>query len=220
MILEGSAKSLEEKVFTVLEEQILSGRLKSGEALTELSLSEKLGVSRTPVRGALHKLADEGLVELLPNRGARVIGVGERELVDIYKIRMRLEGLAAGIAAERMTDADKERLRDAVELSEFYITKNDAEHLKELDTEFHSIIYNSTGNRLLGKMLTGLHKSIKTYRKMSLSDKGRLKKSVLEHREILEAILKGDSAEADRLTTEHISLALENILGALGSESK
>lgn len=220
MILEGSAKSLEERVFTVLEEQILSGRLKSGEALTEISLSEKLGVSRTPVRGALHKLADEGLVELLPNRGARVIGVGERELVDIYKIRMRLEGLAAGIAAERMTEADRERLKDAVELSEFYITKNDAEHLKELDTEFHSIIYNSTGNRLLGKMLTGLHKSIKTYRKMSLSDKSRLKKSVLEHREILEAILKGDSAEADRLTTEHISLALENILGRLGSDGE
>ncbi len=218
MIIEGTAKSLEERVFETLEDEILSGKLKSGEALTELSLSDRLGVSRTPIRGALQRLADEGIVDMLPNRGAVVVGVTERDLVDIYKIRMRLEGLSAAIAAERMSEADKKRLADSVELSEFYMKKDDAEHLKELDTEFHSIIYAATGSRMLSKMLSNMHKSIKSYRKMSLSVGGRHEKSIEEHRDVLNAILEGNSAEADRLMSEHISAALDNILKSLNAE--
>ena len=212
MIVEGTAKSLEERVFDTLEEEILSGELKSGTALTELALSERLGVSRTPVRGALQRLADEGLVDMLPNKGAVVVGVTERDLIDIYNIRMRLEGLAARTAAERMRDEDKKRLADSVYLAEFYIRKNDFEHLKELDTEFHRIIYAATGNRMLSKMLTGMHKSIKSYRKKSLSVKGRHERSLKEHRDILQAIEIGDGEAADKLTYEHISAALDNIL--------
>lgn len=215
MIIKGTAKSLEERVYETLEEEILSGKLECGAALTELSLSERLGVSRTPVRGALQRLADEGLVDMLPNKGAVVAGVTERDLIDIYKIRMRLEGLAARTAAERMSEEDKSRLRDSVELAEFYIRKNDAEHLKELDTEFHAIIYAATGNKMLTKMLSGMHKSIKSYRKMSLSVKGRHECSVKEHRDILRAIEHGDADEADRLTNAHISAALDNILASL-----
>ncbi len=218
MIIAGTAKSLEERVFDVLEEEILSGKLKSGDSLTELSLSERLGVSRTPVRGALQRLADEGLVDMMPNRGAVVVGVSEDDLVNIYKIRMRLEGLAARSAAERMTDADKKRLADAVELSEFYIRKDDAEHLKELDTEFHGIIYGSCSNKMLTKMLAGMHKSIKTYRKLSLSVSGRHAKSLEEHRDILRAIERGDADEADRLTSNHIAAALDNIIVFLGKK--
>lgn len=212
MIVEGTAKSLEERVFDTLEEEILSGELKSGTALTELALSERLGVSRTPVRGALQRLADEGLVDMLPNKGAVVVGVTERDLIDIYNIRMRLEGLAARTAAERMSDEDKKRLSDSVDLAEFYIRKNDFEHLKELDTEFHRIIYAATGNRMLSKMLTGMHKSIKSYRKKSLSVEGRHERSLKEHRDILQAIEMGDGEAADKLTYEHISAALDNIL--------
>ncbi len=212
MIVEGTAKSLEERVFDTLEEEILSGELKSGTALTELALSERLGVSRTPVRGALQRLADEGLVDMLPNKGAVVVGVTERDLIDIYNIRMRLEGLAARTAAERMSGEDKKRLADSVDLAEFYIRKNDFEHLKELDTEFHRIIYAATGNRLLSKMLTGMHKSIKSYRKKSLSVSGRHERSLKEHRDILRAIEMGDGEAADKLTYEHISAALDNIL--------
>ena len=212
MIVEGTAKSLEERVFDTLEEEILSGELKSGAALTELALSERLGVSRTPVRGALQRLADEGLVDMLPNKGAVVVGVTERDLIDIYNIRMRLEGLAARTAAERMSDEDKKRLADSVDLAEFYIRKNDFEHLKELDTEFHRIIYAATGNRMLSKMLTGMHKSIKSYRKKSLSVEGRHERSLKEHRDILQAIEMGDGEAADKLTYEHISAALDNIL--------
>ena len=212
MIVNKNAKSLEESVYLTLEEEILSGKLKKGDSLTETSLSSRLGVSRTPLRAALHRLAEEGLIEVVPNRGAVVVGIGDEELVDIYKIRIRLEGLASAEATKRINEEDLKRLRDSVELSEFYITKQDAEHLKELDSEFHSIIYRASGNRLLSKTLTELHRNIQFYRKRSLSAGDRLEKSVMEHKEILAAIECGDSEAADRLTSAHIEAALNNLL--------
>lgn len=212
MIVDGNAKSLEESVYFTLEEEILSGKLKRGETLTEISLSRRLGVSRTPLRGALHRLAEEGLIEITPNRGATVVGVGREELIDIYKIRMRLEGLASAEAARRITPEDIEKLKESVELAEFYIKKQDAEHLKELDSQFHSIIYRASGNRLLYKTLSELHRNIHFYRKQSLAVPERLTRSIEEHKEILAAIERGDADEADRLTSEHIEAAMENLL--------
>ena len=212
MIVDNIAKSLEDSVFLRLEEEILSGALKTGETLTEQSLCKRLGASRTPIRAALHRLAEDGLVEITPNRGAVVSGISGEDLVDIYKIRMRLEGLASGEAAKRISEEEKRRLTDSVELSEFYIRKRDVEHLKELDTEFHNVIYKASGNRLLCKTLSDLHRKIKRYRKLSLSVDERLEVSVKEHREILDAILAGSSEEADRLTALHIEKALNNLL--------
>lgn len=211
MIVNKNAKSLEESVFFALEEEILSGKLRRGETLTETALSQRLGVSRTPIRGALSRLGDEGLVEIHPNRGAVVVGIGDEELKDIYKIRIRLEGLASAEAAVRISESDLDRLRHSVELSEFYIAKRDTEHLKELDSEFHSIIYEASGNRLLCKTLSELHRNIQFYRKRSLALGDRLEKSVGEHREILDAIERGDAEAADRLTSAHIEAALNNL---------
>ena len=212
MIVDRNAKSLEERVFLILEDEILSGKLKRGETLTETALSQRLGVSRTPLRGALHRLAEEGLVEMSPNRGAVVVGIGREELIDIYKIRMRLEGLASAEAAKKITDEDIKKLHDTLELADFYIAKRDAEHLKELDSEFHNIIYRASGNRLLCKILSELHRNIHFYRKRSLAVVERLEKSAAEHKEILSAIERGDRAEADRLTSMHVGAALENLL--------
>lgn len=204
--------SLEQMVYNALEEEILSGELKRGTPLTEIALSNRLGVSRTPVRGALHRLSEEGLVEITPNKGAVVVGINIGDLVDIYKIRMRLEGLASMSAAERISSSELSRLRNSVELSEFYISKNDVESLKELDTEFHKIIYAASGNRMLAKTLTELHNKIKSYRKISLTVSGRLAETVKEHKEILSAIEAGDGNLADELTLRHIERALENIV--------
>lgn len=212
MIIDSGAKSLEEQVFNSLEEEILTGKLKKGDTLGEIPLSKRLGVSRTPIRAALHRLAEEGLIEIAPNKGAVVIGVGKEELVDIYKIRMRLEGLASREAALKISEEDKKKLCDSVELSEFYIGKQDTEHLKELDSRFHNIIYKASGNRLLCKTLSELHRNIKVYRKLSLTVSDRLEKSVEEHREILNAILAGDADTADALTFRHVEAALENLL--------
>ena len=156
-------------VYSHLEEEILTGKLVSGEALGEIALAKRLGVSRTPVRGALHRLAEDGLVEINPNRGAMVVGINTDDLIDIYNIRMRLEGLASSLAAKRIAEDELKELSDSVELSEFYIKKRDTEHLKELDTAFHSIIYKASGSRMLAKTLSELHKKIKSYRKLSLS---------------------------------------------------
>ena len=212
MIIDKKIHSLEEQVYFTLEDEILSGKLKRGDTLTENALSVRLGVSRTPLRGALHRLAEEGLIDISPNKGAIVVGIGREDLIDIYKIRMRLEGLASAEAARKMSEEDKANMRESVELAEFYITKRDYEHLKELDSEFHSIIYNACGNRPLCKILSDLHRNIRIYRKRSLKVEDRLEKSILEHKEILAAIERGDADEADRLTASHIEAALQNLL--------
>jgi DNA-binding GntR family transcriptional regulator len=212
MIVDSKSPSLEEMVYAKLEEEILSGELPMGESLGEIALAKRLGVSRTPVRGALHKLSEEGLVEILPNRGATVIGINIEDLVDIYRIRERLEGLASSLAAKRITADELEKMTEAVELAGFYHEKNDIEHIKELDTVFHSIIFKASGSRFLSMTLTELHRKIKSYRKRSLSVPGRVQKSADEHREILEAIKAGDSDKADSLTSLHVRRAFENML--------
>ncbi len=216
-----NAASLETKVYDELSDAILSAKFKKGESLTENALSSMLGVSRTPVRSALHRLAEEGLVEVVPNRGAVVIGITQEDIIDIYRIRMRLEGLASAIAAEKMTAEGKKKLAETLELSEFYIKKQDTEHLKELDNAFHNLIFRATENRTLERILSDLHRNTKAYRKLSLSVPGRLQKTLEEHKGILEAILSGNAKKAEALTAEHIEHALNNMLSAcLEAEQK
>ena len=220
MILNQNSLTLEEAVYVQLEEEILSGKLLPGEQLREVALSKRLSVSRTPIRGALHRLKEEGLIELSANKGATVVGVTESDLTDAYLIRTRLDGLASAMAAERITDEDKEKLRESVELSEFYINKKDTEHQKELDTAFHALIYTATGSRMLGEILSELHKKAKLYRKISLGTQGRAERSVAEHREILEAIEARDARAAERLTQNHVQKALAGILKGLDNEKR
>ena len=215
MIVDEKSQSLEEMVYLRLEEEILSGELERGTSLGEIALAKRLGVSRTPIRGALHRLSEEGLVEISPNRGASVLGINIDDLVDIYMLRERVEGLASSLAATRITEEELARLTEAVELAEFYISKNDTEHIKELDTVFHSIIYKASGSRFLAGTLSELHRKIKAYRKRSFSVPGRVDKSENEHREILEAIKRGDAEMADRLTSLHVRRALDNMLTSL-----
>ena len=218
MIINERTRSREAEVYQKLEEEILSGVYKRGDALTEIALSERLGVSRTPVRAALQRLREEGLVEIYPNRGAVVVGVTVDDLVDTYKIRMRLEGLASSMATGRLSDEAKKELIESVELSEYYMTKGDTEHLKDLDTNFHNTIYEASGNRMLARILGELHRNIKSYRKLSLTVPGRLERTVKEHREILNAILEGNADEAERLTQLHVECAMENMILAMSEK--
>lgn len=220
MIVDGLARSLEEHVYERLEEDILTGVYKRGDPLTEFSIAQRFKISRTPVRGAIHRLAEEGLVKLSPNRGAVVTGIGRDDIIDIYKVRMRLDGLAAAMAAEKMSCEDIEKLRESVELSDFYNQRNDAEHQKELDTAFHALIYTATGSRVLCELLSELHKKAKVYRRISLGEKGRAERSASEHREILEAIERRDPRAAERLTQNHVKKALTGILNGLKREEK
>lgn len=220
MIIESKYFSLEEKVYHELEEEILTGKLKRGEALTEISLSKRLGVSRTPVRSAIRRLTEDGLIETVANRGSVVVGITEADMIDIYRVRVRLEGLASKLAAECISKEGLETLTEAVELAEFYISKKDTEKLKELDSVFHETVYKEANNRWLARTLSELHKKIRTYRKLSLTVPGRLEASVAEHRQILDAIARGDSAEADRLTSLHIEAATDSMMLAFESAKK
>ncbi len=211
MALDKSTLPLEERVYAQLEEEILTGKLKRGMQLRETALAERLYASRTPIRSALHRLAEEGLVKICANKGATVVGIEKEDIEDIYEIRIRLEGLAARLAAERMSQEEKKELTASVELSEFYITKNIEEKCGELDTEFHSMIFKASGSRMLSKILCDLHKNIKAYRKVSLSSMERAKHSVAEHREIARAISEGNCEEAERLTEMHLTAALDNL---------
>lgn len=204
------------RVYRRLESDILSGRYAVGSSLTELSLTADLGVSRTPVRAALVRLEDEGLVRLIPNKGAVVLGISPEDLADIYRIRMRLEGLAAARAAERIKEEDAAHLTETVELAEFYVARGDIARLRDLDSDFHRSVYLASGSRMLADTLSDLHRKIAAYRARALTAPTRVGESIAEHRAILEAILAHDADRADRLASEHAAHALTNILELIG----
>ena len=215
MFRENGNSSLEEKVYKTLEDQILSHNLTAGEAVTEMKLSAELGVSRTPVREALQRLDREGLIKLIPNKGAFVIGISEKDLIDIYMIRMRLEGLAARITAEKADESTVRHLRENTELTEFFISKGNVERVKDLDSDFHDIIYRACESRMLCKTLSELHRYIASYRKLSLTVEGRIEKSFEEHKQICDAIEKKYMENADRLMSRHVEHALDNLLSII-----
>lgn len=208
MIIDGESISIEEKIYRALEEDILRGRLASGEGLREMALAARFESSRTPVRSALHRLAEDGLVLLNANRGATVVGITNNDIDDIYAMRMRLEGLASRLAAERMTAEGKAELSSVVHLSEMYCKNGDDVSGSEMDSRFHKMIYEASGSRHLCKTLSELHRNIKACRASAMCDKERARRSITEHREILEAIIAGNGDEAERLTAVHISNAL------------
>jgi len=207
-----NAASLSTRVFEQLEESILSGRIKPGESLIELKLSEQLGVSRTPVREAIRMLEQKGLVQIIPNKGAVVLGISEKDLEDIYTIRMYIEGLASRLAAANITDEQILELSELVDLQEFYSLKQSTSHIKDLDSRFHEKIYEYSNNRTLQHTLSDLHHMVVRYRQLSFAAEGRAEKAIEEHRQILQALARHDQDAAEKLTVQHISNAKDNLL--------
>lgn len=199
-------------VFRNLEQDIIKGEYKQGDSLSELMLSQKYGVSRTPVREALRQLELEGLVQLVPNKGATVIGVSGKDIEDIYAVRIRIEGLAARLCAENITDDELQALEKLVDLQEFYLLKGKTEPLWQLDGEFHNTIFEGSRNRPLRSMLSSFHSYIGRARSDSMRSAERAAQSVEEHRAILKAIAAHDGDEAERSMTEHITAARNNLL--------
>lgn len=207
-------QSLRGKVFQKIREDILSGKYKDGEELREISIGEELGVSRTPVREALRQLELEGLVEIIPNKGAYVTGITQKDVMDIYKIRSMLEGLCARWATEHITDEQIEELEEIVLLSEFHLKKpsqGKAVHVSDLDGKFHKILYEASNSRILEHMLTDFHKYVQMARRMSIGTKDRAEKSIAEHRAILEAIKNKDKDLAEKLANDHIMKVMVNL---------
>lgn len=196
--------SLRGRVFNRIREDILSGKHEQNEELRENTIAQELGVSRTPVRESLRQLELEGLVTIIPNKGAYVNGISEKDIHDIYVIRSYLEGLCARWACEKLTDETLRELDEVVELTEFYIRKGNPEHIVALDNRFHELLYRASDSKWLNHMLSDFHHYVERVRQKSLSDLTRAEKSSREHRAIVEAMRKRDGAEAERLAHEHI----------------
>lgn len=207
-------QSLRGKVFQRLREDILSGVYQENDELREVSIGEELGVSRTPVREALRQLELEGLVTIVPNKGAYVKGITKKDVHDIYKIRSLLEGLCTRWATEHITDQQIEELEEIVLLSEFHLKKQGqgkAKQVSDLDGKFHKVLYEASNSRILEHVLSDFHKYVKMARTMSVGEKERAEKSIDEHRAILEAIRKKDANLAEQLANQHIMNVMENL---------
>lgn len=204
--------SLAEQVFNRLEKEILEGVYKRGELLTELRLVSDLGVSRTPIREALRRLEQEHIIEMT-GKGILVIGVTKEDYFDIMEVRSRIEGLAAAKAAKNITSWQLDELREALELQEYYVTKNDAEHIKYFDGSFHQMIYRFSASTVLADTLEPLHKKAQKYRKTSVENVSRAEHSVKEHRAIYEAIAAHDEKKAENEMLRHIENAKNHIAG-------
>ena len=213
-----SYKPLRDLVLEALREAILNGTLKPRERLMEIQLAEELGVSRTPVREALRKLELEGFIVMVPRKGAYVADLSIKDIADVFEIRIALEGLAAALAAERITDEELEAMeKHLVEKAEA-IKKNDMVKLVEVDTKFHEALYGASRNDRLITIINNLREQIQRFRTSSLAMPGRMQQSLEEHRSIVEAIQSRDIALARQTAQEHIENAESWMIESLKNE--
>ncbi len=203
--------SLADQVFDRLENDIIQGVYAKGEILTELKLVEQLGVSRTPIRDALRRLEQERLIADT-GKGSLVLGITDEDLIDIMNIRERIEGLVAYYAAKNITPEGIKELKHLTDLQDFYFSKQDTEHLRQVDDEFHDAICRLSGRTVISDTLTPLHRKTRRYRRIAMEDKARTTRSTQEHYAIYEAIAAGNAELAQELMTTHIIHAKQHMI--------
>ena len=204
--------SLRGRVFHKLREDILNGKYKEHEELKEVAIGEELGVSRTPVREAFRQLELEGLIQIVPNKGAYVTGITAKDVKDIYMIRSSLEGMCARLATEHITKEQLEEMEENVYLASFHASKGHMEQMAELDNRFHHILYEACHSKMLENLLQDFHQYVIRIRKKTLSTNERGVASNDEHRLIMEAIKERKPDEAEQLATNHMINAYDNMV--------
>ena len=203
---------LSQKVYRALKTEIIKGSLKPGTKLSEGKIAKQLGVSRTPIRETLKQLAAEGFVKMNPNQAVVVSNASLEDVQEVLQIRGVLEGLAARLATKIVNEEEIKELEKYQKQMEYYTNKYDALAFSEMDAEFHELILNICGNNRLIRIRKNLSEQAHRYRIRSLSVPGRLKYSLKEHQEIIEALKRKDAEQADRLSQKHIENVLANIL--------
>jgi len=206
----GDKYSLRGKVYDRIREDILNGVYKEHEELKEASLGKMMDVSRTPVREALRQLELEGLVEIIPNKGARVTGITKKDIEDIYQIRYLLEGLSARWATENVTEEQLEKMEETLYLTEFHAKKGNFTQVYELDSQFHELMYEASGSKMLNHILSDFHMYVTRIRKTSLALDNRSKNSTEEHRAILDAIKERNAQKAEECAHNHVKSTIKN----------
>ena len=203
---------LRDVVFNTLRQAILRGELKPGERLMEIQLANKLGVSRTPIREAIRKLENEGLVLMTPRKGAEVAEITEKSMLDVLEIRKALEELTTGLACDRITPEQIERLKEAETYFEEMLDGRDITLIAEADVKFHDIIFEATDNKRLINLLNNLREQMYRFRIEYLKGLEYYPKLKEEHNMLIRAIENGDKETAKQVIGNHIDNQVLTVL--------
>ena len=187
-------KPLREIVYEELKRQIMVGEIAPGTRMMEVELAEEMGVSRTPVREAIRKLEKEGLVTIEPRRGAYASDISAKDMVDILEVRQDLEGMAAGIAAQKITDDSRIELENIARKYKESVDREDIEQIIRNDEAFHKYIVGLSENKTLIKMVSQVQELALRFRYIYYEDFSRFKNQPSEHQAIVDAIVSGDTA--------------------------
>ena len=210
---------LRDVVFTTLRQAILRGELKPGERLMEIQLANKLGVSRTPIREAIRKLELEGLVLMIPRKGAEVAEITEKNLRDVLEVREALEVLAVQLACDKITPEQIENLRLAEKEFEHIITTNDITNIAEADVRFHDLVYEATGNQRLIQLLNNLREQMYRYRVEYLKRTSVRPFILHEHEELIRLIEAKDKEGAAQNICSHIENQVDEVVRVISHKN-
>lgn len=203
---------LRDIVFNTLRKAILKGELEPGERLMEKQLAEKMGVSRTPIREAIRKLELEGLVVMIPRKGAEVAMITEQDIKDVLEVRAALESLAVKLACLRM---DKGNMNELLAINDAFMgaaKRKDVETVIKKDVEFHDVIYSATKNYKLTGMINNLQEQIYRFRVEYIRQLDDFTSLMEEHEEIVSAIVANESDKAQAIATKHIENQEEAVI--------
>jgi DNA-binding GntR family transcriptional regulator len=213
-------KTLHERVYEALLDLISDGRIAPGDQLDEQALSTRLGVSRTPLRAAIARLAQEGLVVNLPYRGAFVRQFTVEEIDGLYEVRASLEALAARRAAAHRTDAQLEVIRSLLDEAQNALDVGDIEAHSDADARFHRALAEASGNPTLVETLDGLRLRIQLFRHLANHEPGLRERASREREQIVAALEQRDASAAARLLKQHINSVRQTVLRQLTEQAK
>ena len=211
---------LRDVVFNTLRKAILTGELKPGERLMEIHLANQLGVSRTPIREAIRKLELEGLVIMIPRRGAEVAQITEKGLKDVLEVRRALDALCVELACDRISAEEQEQLKAACDAFVRATETKDATIIAKADVAFHDIIVHATGNQRLIQLINNLSEQMYRYRFEYIKDEIRHDSLIEEHRIIYESIVKRDKKKAADTAKLHIDNQEKSIIRQIRLEQE
>lgn len=200
-----------------LEERIFDGTYQDGDRLDEVRLAEQFGVSRTPLREALQRLARSGLVELVARRGAFVRQPGPVELMEMFEVMAEFEAVCGRLAAKRISDEALAELHDANDKCQSAVEAQEPDAYYAENERFHRIIYRESGNGFLAKETGNLHRRLQPFRRQQLRLRGRMAQSMGEHRAILDALEKGDSEAAATALRGHVAIQGEKFYSLIAT---
>jgi DNA-binding GntR family transcriptional regulator len=211
-------QTLREKILEMIRDAILKGTLKPGEKVAEPELAERFGISRTPIREAFRQLESEGYLTVIPRKGAVVTSFSERDVEEFYAIRSILEGYAARMAAEKLTDKDIDRLEAINNRLQQLAGKEDVKTFFRVHNDFHELFIKAAGNRKLLDFLNQLVMKFNRLRMASLSLPGRMENSVQAHKKIIEAFKNHDGEEAEILARKSAAYSGQVLIQSMAKE--